>query len=201
MITDSKETADNSRRSRKSGNSASRPPTCQLQAVRPFTALEGPYKLSRRNSTDRNERQTNLNVIKLDVDYINSNNMFNDDNKERKHEVGECANAKRNVKEDKQSKLIYNGMIGCFKDSKVKCKDVKDKTVVNEVVETKRSIRFWKAVFDVSYSRIVMECIKEGMCVTGRHWKEGGWQSKRKNLSQKVKRKFKKFYFSRFDTE
>ena len=208
MITDSKETTDNSRRSRKSVNSSSRPPTCKpQQTVRPFTITEG-TKLSRHNSTtDRNEHRTNLNVIKLDVDYINSNNMFcEDNNKELKYEVHECSNKKRNernVKADRQSKLIYNGMIGCFKDSKVKCnKDIKDKTVVNEVVETKKSIRFWKAVFDVSYTRIVMNYIKEGNYgLTGRCWREEGTKSKRKNLSQKIKRKFKKFYFSRFDTE
>lgn len=208
MITDSKETTDNSRKSRKSVNSSSRPPTCQPRTIHPFTITEG-TKLSRHNSTtNRNERRTNLNVIKLDVDYINSNNMFCDDNnnKEGKYNVNECKNKKRserNVKADRQSKLIYNGMIGCFKDSKVKYnKDVKDKTVVNEVVEMKKSIRFWKAVFDVSYSRIVMNCIKEGNCgLTGRYSNEEGMKSKRKNLSQKIRRKFRKFYFSRFDTD
>ena len=137
-----------------------RPPSGIYKRILPFNFNDYP-KTSRTNSKEKN-KVNNVNRIITENDYVHIHDLFrmkcheNNSNQRKKKE-----NDYNSVKRSKGDNLIDNEILRYFKDEKIYDKETRNKSVNNVVTETKKVIRFWKAVLDASYPRIIVKQMKE----------------------------------------
>ena len=84
-----------------------------------------------------------------------------------------------------------------FKDRKINYKTINDIKMTSEIIETKKMIRFWKAVFDVSYPRIMLKKIKQSTTSSSKDRKNMLYEIRKQNKTNRDAIKYNKFHFSR----
>ena len=171
-------------------NNNSRSPTPNIKTFRSCKSNIS----SRNNSTDK----TNINVIQLNNEYIQTHNLFKLKGQETRFaEYGKKEKKYIETRENKPCELIYTKMSRNFKDRKINYKTINDIKMTSEIIETKKMIRFWKAVFDVSYPRIMLKKIKQSTASSSKDRKNMLYEIRKQNKINRDAIKYNKFHFSR----
>ena len=159
-------------------NNNSRSPTPNIKTFRSCKSNIS----SRNNSTDK----TNINVIQLNNEYIQTHNLFKlKDQETRFAEYGKKEKKYIETRENKPCELIYTKMSRNFKDRKINYKTINDIKMTSEIIETKKMIRFWKAVFDVSYPRIMLKKIKQSTTSSSKDRKNMLYEIRKQNKTNR----------------